>query len=235
MKSVKNLIFSLGFIVILIILGSSWYTHKRHVLQNNLDSCRLPLQNIVAKTQGISLDGQSLVFYDVRHRDWPDFFVRRVQIQNSPGNFVVQLKGIRANLLDHFKRQPSGQFQYDLQNYEPQKNLLSKALLSLAVLGYDKVYLDIAASVTQTAPNQISLELKVYEQGNLKLHLNGKTSAANDTDHVVLAVENKDVSYHILYIDPKWKELFDIYTLSKDLPFLTEYVPYTIHLSEDRK
>ncbi len=232
MSSIKHLIY-LFILAIFVILGISWYSYKSRELQRNLDASHLPFQNILAKAQGVSLDGQSLIFYHIHHLNWPEFHVRRAQIQNTPGNFMLQLKGFQANLLNYFKHQPSSQFQQDLKNYAPHKNLLDSALLSLAILGYDDICLDISTSVKQTAPNQISLELMVFEQGTLKLHLNGKTTASNDTDYVIHAINNKNITYHILYIHPEWKERLDIYTQSKDLPFLTENVPYKLNLKEN--
>lgn len=204
---------------------TGWYYNRYQTLQTSLNNSPLPLHKIQATDKSISLDGQSLVFYNVQSSEYPEFHARRIQIQDSPAVFRLRLNGLTGSVLSHLKQLPSGQIQYDLNQYNLQQDFLKQPLLTLGILGYDNILFDVSARIKQTAPNQILLDFMFIEKGRIKLHLQGKFNPNQAADSVLYAVKGRTIPFQILFLDPKWKQQLDTYALTKNSEFLVDTVP----------
>lgn len=203
----------------------SWmlFAHDRaQTLNEQLTAEGLLNQDISAHTKTSTLDGSSLILYDVTHTNYPHLKIKRVQIQNNNTHLTVALRGLSGHLSDYFHQTQLRSFRKQLSLYNPATDLLSHLFTTLAVLGETDLDLDILLKGIKTAPNQFIVDIIIYKQNQKKIHLFTKLTPKYPNASVYQNLKGQKLSFTLKYMDTTWKQRVDDYCLSKNIPFVTE-------------
>ena len=205
------------------VMGWMLFAHDcAQTLNAQLTAEGLLSQDISARTKTSTLDGSSLILYDLTQMDYPHLQVKRAQLQNNDTNLTVKLRGLSGNLFDYFHQTQLRSFRKQLHLYNPTTDLLNNLLMTLAILGEDSLDLDLLVQGIKTAPNQITLDFILYKQNQKKMHLTAKLTPKYPNASLYQNLKGQKLSFTLKHMDTTWKQRVDDYCLSKNLPFVTE-------------
>lgn len=218
---------TLGFVALTGLMTCS--TYRVQHLQNQFTKENFLSSDVQYDDVGLSLNGQSLVLYHVIHSQFSSFMTQRIQLTNTPNKFQLILKGLNGSTIAHFQQHTPFSVTDKILDYDPNKDLLNQPLITLAILGYDQVNMDIAVSAKKITPTQISCDIILRDQGRLKAHFTSKFKPQHPQQTVWHNLKQQTIPMSIAYLDPELKERLDAYTSSKQLPFLTEehFLPFS--------
>ena len=211
---------TLSFVALTSLVTCSNY--RIQSLRNRFTQENLFSPNIQYQDVGLSLNGNSLVLYNVTHAQYVGFNVRRLQLENTHSNFRLILKGLQGSLISYFQEKTPFSIEDKVFDYNPGKDLLNQPLLTLAILGYDILNADVYISVTKTTPNQITCDITFKEQGIIKAHFSAKFKPTASYKTMWDNLKQQPIPVRPTYLDPELKQRLDAYTSSKQLPFITE-------------
>ena len=214
---------TLGFVVLTSLMTCSAY-RPRH-LQDQFAHENLLSSDVHYQDTGLSLNGQSLVLYNVTHPQYSSFKVQRVQLTHTPSKFQLALHGLNGSLITHFQEHTPFSVTDKIWDYDPSKDLLNQAMITLAILGYDLLNIDLSITATKITPVQISCDIVMHEQGQLKARFTSKFKPSHPQQTIWHNLRQQTIPMSIAYLDPELKKRLDAYTLSKQSPFLTEEHP----------
>ena len=121
-------------------------------------------------------------------------------------------------------------FQKQLDHYNPATDLIAAPLITLAVLGETDLNLDISLEAIKTAPNQIVIDLIIWQNNQQKIHLSSKLTPKYANASLFDNLRRHKLSMQLKQICPDWKQKLDDYSLSKNKTFVTEDAFYEITL-----
>ena len=207
------------------VLGTGLMTcstfRQKHLREQMLAQNVLSSQ-LTYKDAGLNLTGQALVLYNVTHPEYPGIKIRRLKIINQPNFFSVDLQGINGSLIGLLQTKMPYAFKGRISDYSPVDDFLKAPLITLSVLGYDILNADISLSATLTAPNQISVDLTFKQNNQPQMHFISKFTPPQIGGSVFQNLTTKPFPLYLTMIQSELKQRLDDYSLSKNLPFLTE-------------
>ena len=219
---------TLSFVTLTSLITCSNYRLQK--LKTELTHENLLSSDIHYKDIGLSFNGNSLVLYNVSHSKYSTLTARRMQLENTPSQFRLILTGVHGSLTSYFQHYAPLSVEEKIFDYNPNKDLLENPLLTLAILGYDILNVDIHISAIQKGPNQIVYDLIVQEQGHVKARFSAKLKPIPSSKTMWDNLKQQPVLIYLTYLDPKLKQRLDAYTSSKQLPFITEKNPFAFSL-----
>ena len=212
----------LGLFLLALLLGGSIFRGVRfQKLEGKVKKSGILPTEIQVEDSALSVTGESVVFYQVTSKEYPNLSVRRIQILDEESIFKVSLQGIQGSLIKYYQQTDPYDFKYQLQAYNPLKELMLKPLISLAVLDEDLSDMNMFLKASVTAPNQITVEIEITKGYEKKARFVSKFTPQPKLS-MVQQLKNKKLAFRIDYFSPDWKEKLDNYCLSKNVPFFLE-------------
>lgn len=211
--------------ILVIITFACWmlYAHDRaQTLNAQLTASGLLPSDLTAQKRSANLNGSALVLYDIEHPDYPQLKIKRGQFQNNSTHLVFLLKGIHGNLFEYLQQTQLHSFKKQLDQYNPSSDLITSPFITLAVLGETDLNLDLSIEGIKTAPNQITIDLIVWQNNQQKIHFSAKLTPKYTNASLFDNLRAQKISMQLEQICPEWKQKLDDYSLSKNKPFVTE-------------
>ena len=224
---------SWSFIIIaILIIGIMmiWYHQRTTRLYTAMVQTEPALSQLHKWGTGLNFKGDALVFYHAQHPLFPDFTIQRMKVRDNFHQFDLELRGINGFVLPHLRRQVD--FEEKLWNYEPQKDLLNNLMMTLGLMGYDRISFDLSFNAKLNAPNQLFAQLNVVIDGKPKMRFVTKVTPPLEHQTLWTNLKHQPIKMQLDYIDPEWKDKLDHYTQSKKTEFLTEQTLYPLVLSK---
>ncbi|MBQ4472550.1 MAG: hypothetical protein II942_04860 [Alphaproteobacteria bacterium] len=227
----NNRVWSFVIIAIIIIaIMMIWYRQRTTRLYTAMVQAEPGLSQLHKWGTGLNFKGDALIFYHAQHPRFPDFIVQRMKVRDTFHQFDLELRGINGFVLAHLRRQ--NDFEGKLWDYQPQKDLLNNLMLTLGLMGYDRISFDLSLNAKLNAPNQMFVQLNVVIDGKPKMHFVSKITPPEEHQTLWANLKHQPIKMQLDYIDPEWKERLDHYTQSKKIEFLTEQTLYPLALNK---
>ncbi len=219
---------TIGFVVLTSLITCSNYQIK--FLKNQSINQNLLSHNTHYEDIGLSLNGKSLVLYNVTHPQYTPFEVRRVLITNTLSTFLLKLQGIHGSLMSYFSKHTPFSITEKILDYDPSHNLLNQPLITFATLGYDTLDGDIIIAAEKTEHNQIICTITFQENGQTKARFESKPKAFPQQRQLSEILMTQSIPMYIKYLDSEIKKKLDTYTLSKGITTQWQELPIPFSL-----
>lgn len=224
--------------IFLILCGTSLLTisllscnhHTKNKLMQQYHQEGLITEAISYQNATTNALGTSIILYNVQHKNYPHITIHRLQLENTKTSYKLYLQGIQGSAIQSLQTVFPPDFQKQLAQYTPSKDLLNHPILSWAILGQDKMEADIFLNAKRTAPNQISVKLIIQNKGKTIMSLSSQFTPHYPNETLLKNLQAHALQFSLDDIDTTLKQTLDDYTLSKEIPFLTETNPILLNL-----
>ncbi|MBQ3695520.1 MAG: hypothetical protein II938_00920 [Alphaproteobacteria bacterium] len=193
-----------------------------HNLRTRFFKEHLLSEKLAYTDTGLTLNGRSLVLYNVTHKEYPTFTIQRLQATNDDTQFQLNLQNIHGKLIAFFQKTDPYSFKRDIVNFSPQKEALHSPLVMLAALGYDDINCDVQISAKQIASNQLQFDLIFKELGQTKARFTTTIPTEQSSLSIWEKLKGKEIPLKITYLASDIKDKLDNYTHSKGLPPISQ-------------
>lgn len=207
-------------LMIISLLFCNHHTKNKLIQQYHQEA--LITEAISYHTASANALGTSIILYNVQHKNYPHITIHRLQLENTKTSYKLYLQGIQGSAIQSLQTVFSPDFQKQLAQYTPSKDLLNHPILSWAILGQDKIEADIFLNAKRTAPNQISVKLIVHNKGKTLMSFSSQFTPHYPNETLLKNLQEHALQFTLDDIDKTFKKTLDDYTLSKELPFLTD-------------